>query len=403
LSTLEFEVVGPVGGAPLETPAAHEVAAESIVPTRTFSDSVKERLAALRAGPPAKTAPPAAEEKPAEKPADPPPEPAAAAPVEGAVVEEPADPDLPAEAVVETAPAEAAKPADPPPEVAAKLTELEGMTARQREVIARLEAEVAAAKKAPPAAPPRKGAVDYTRSPLDAVRAFVASELDMDPDSDEAKKEMEALYLDLTSAVANVTPDPAHRAERISALTRREWDRQKKREAGETPKAEAVVEPPPVDKAAVAEQVRSKFAPIADKHPHLTALAKQLHDKPVEDVLWDVIETAIKRGEFSASESDDVLVAKAAEKAETYYKGRWAELQKAIPSTATPGAPTQGTPAAAPVTKTERQGQGRNISNADASAAPNRTPPSQPKDEKPPTFANDAERRRWATRHLRSE
>jgi hypothetical protein len=78
----------------------------------------------------------------------------------------------------------------------------------------------------------------------------------------------------------------------------------------------------------------------------------------------------------------------------------------AITSTAPPGvkpAPKQDDkPAAVPSKTTQRQGNGRSLSNADASVAPAQTPPSQPKDG-PPTFKSDAERRQWATRHLRGE
>jgi hypothetical protein len=406
LSTIEIELVGPTGAAqPGSAPAIAAPIAVDAAPIKppTMSDAIRERIAALQSGAPPKPAEPApAEQKAAE----------AAAPAEPEMAEDiPADAgDAPEVAEPEAKP----EPVAAAPEWEAERTELQGVTQRQRDIIAKLESDLAEAKKGNEAsASTRAKRIEeaeemYVREPTKAIRAFVASALGLDPDSDDFKNEMLDVFVDLTTEISGATPDPAHQAKRVSALTRREWDlKDKRRAAGDKTQAGKVAPSEQSDPNRTAVTiVQEHFKPIATKYPHLTALAPELDRKTVEQVLWEVIDKGIARGDFDKNWHDDVLIAKAAELAETHYKGRHTKIQAAIPSTATPGVkpatkqPDQ--PAAVPSKTSQRQGNGRSLSNADASVAPAQTPPPQVK-EGPPVFKTDAERQRWATRHLRGE
>lgn len=404
---IEVEYTSPTAGtgaADAASRPAVEVVIESAPKAPSMPDAIRERIAALQRGPAPKADPPAATPPPADKPPEAEAKPDDAAPVEA---DEDAQADEP----------EGDKPTDAPPPAApeweAERAELQGVRERQREIIAKLEADLAETRKAMEStSSARAKRIDeaeesYVRSPVAAVKQYIAAALGVEPDSEEHKKEILDLFVDLTEEISGATQDPAHQAKRVSALTRREWDlKEKRRAAGENkqPETSPLSEQEARFKAAL-PVISEGFKPIAEKHPHLAKLSQQLDRRPVESVLWEVIETGWKTGDFPRDMKDDVLVAKAAELAEQHYKRRWTELQSAFPSTATPGVPPakqDDKPAAVPGKTSQRQGNGRSLSNADASVAPSQTPPPQTTD-KPPPFKSDAERMRWATRHLRGE
>jgi hypothetical protein len=360
--------------------------------TRSLPDSVRERLAALKAGPPPKSAP-ASAAAPAESPAEP------AKPADGTSTSP----------AVEVVPANDEKTPEPAPEWHAERDELQGVAQRQRDIIARLQSELEAAKKgADETMSARAKRIEeaessYVRDPVAAIRSLVAAANGFEPGSKEHEEELQNLFIDLTSAVTGATQDPAHQAKRVSDLTRREWDRTtKRREQGEKKQAETAAPSEQGNQTETAIPiVKAAFAPIADKYPHLSALAHELDGMPVERVLWDVIEKGLKSGDFKPDEADDALTAKAAKLAEQHYQRRWQKIQSAAPkpSTAQPGvppAPKQAdTPAAEPAKTVERQSNGRGLSNADASVAPSKTP-----QEEQPKKMTDAERKKWALRHF---
>lgn len=363
--------------------------------SRSLPDSVKERLAAMRAGPPPKAAP----------------APVAATTAAPAEEPKPADGTSTSPTVeVVAANDEKAPPApEPVPEWHAERDELQGVAQRQRDIIARLQSDLEAAKKGSDetlserAKRIEEAESSYVRDPVAAIRALVAAANGFEPGSKEHEEELQNLFIDLTSAVTGATQDPAHQAKRVSDLTRREWDRTtKRREQGDKKQAETAAQREQGNPNETAIPiVKAAFAPIADKHPHLSALAHELDGLPVENVLWDVIEKGLKSGDFRPDEPDDVLTAKAAKLAEQHYQRRWAKIQTAAPkpSTAQPGvppAPKQAdTPAAEPTKTVERQSNGRGLSNADASVAPSKTPEAEQ-----PKKMTDAERKKWALRHF---
>jgi hypothetical protein len=439
MSNIEVQINGPVGSSPSTTvevgrdgqgrfsstsggpPAPQTVEVEPTArPARTMSDATRERIAALNSKPTAAATPTPAEKAPeppadAAEPAEPPAEPDAATDGDVSAAESPDEVEV--ETTTDAPEKPAAAPA--PPEWEAERAELAGVAARQRAIIERMEGEVAATKKASASelSARAKRIEDaeklYLRDPAAAIKAFVASATSLAEDGDDLKAELSDVFIDLTTSLFGVTPDAAHTAKRTSALTRREWDRSKQREVGDKQQAEqpaAGAQEPQYDDEGGRSLVKQSFKSIADKYPHLTALT-EYDGTSVEAVLWDVLKTGLKRGDFDPAEQDDVkLVAQAAKHAEEFYQRRAAKLpeklRKALLSTATPGAPAEKqatTSAAATGETSKRQGNGRSLSNADASVAPAKTPTPVKTETERPKFKTDEERRRWATRHLRVE
>jgi DNA replication initiation complex subunit (GINS family) len=411
LSTIEIEDAGPVGTSALSVDVSSDGAMSSprhatLTPDkakpvvemglghtlgeRQLSDAAKERVAALRNGgsaapPPAKAAPPEPATEPGAEPE------ATVEDVLESAEDAPADeaaPDQPAEAQEATADWEAER------------AELEAVRERQRAIIAKLQSDLDSAKKATPTRDTSDEDELYARSPTKAFRQWVAQRLGKSPDDKEVESEVLDFFIDLTSEVSGAQPDPSHAAKRNSALIRRELDLPKNRRRDETPKT-AESTPSKEEKiAASVPIVKQLFAPIASKYPHL-AVAADLDGAPPEHVLADVIMRGYETGDFDPNDKDEVTIEKAAKKAEQFYQQRLEKIRARIPGTATPGvtATVQKTPAAQPGKPPQRTGTQRSIGNADASVAPAQTPPT--KDEKPPVFKTDAERKHWALRHLR--
>jgi len=377
-----------------------EVTIDNSPKPRTLPDSVRERLAALAAGPPAKVAPP--EPKPDDGVgSSPPSESVKATPANENEAPEPEK----VEPEVAAAPAE----------WEAERDEMRGIHQRQREIIGKLQTELETAKKAAPTGARTLDLDDlesrYYRDPSAALYHVIGALMDKEADSDDVKKEMEQAFIDLTSRVIDAPMDPAHQAKRVSDLTRREWDRTtKRREAGEKKQAEAVTPNEPGDplKQAV-EFIAAPFKSIADKFPHLMEFAQEFDRTDPQEIVADLLLKGLKSGDFSADEDTAKAVERAAKLADQHYKRRLeaieAKAAKRKPSTASPGVPAtkQDPPAAQPAKTVERQSNGRGLSNADASVAPSKTPSETPQTEQPRKFRTDAERRHWATRHLRGE
>ena len=400
---IEFEPIGPIYGTP-STPApakndpdkpSPEIAVGGAKPERSLPDSVKERLAALRDGPPPKVA---NDPKPADGVSTSPPK---------AEEAEPANEN--------EAPTSEEKP-PAPAEWETERDELRAVLQRQRDIIAKHEADLEAARKQSNETESARykrleeAENTYVRNPVAAIKAQLAAVLGVEPDSEDVKRELADLYIDLTSELTGASLDPAHQAKRTSDLTRREWDRTtKRREAGEKKQAEAVTPNEPGDplKQAV-EFIAAPFKSIADKFPHLMDFAQEFDRTDPAEVVADILLKGLKRGDFSSDDDTDKAVERAAKLADDHYKRRFEAIQgkaaKRKPSTATPGvtATKQDTPAAEPTKTVERQGSGRGLSNADASVAPSKTPSTTTQD-KPPKFKTDKERAAWATRRLRPD
>src|SRR5688572_4706937 len=322
--------------------------------------------------------------------------------------EEPVDP-----TAVAAKPAEKAK-ADPPSDVEERLKELEGVTERQRAALERYEAQLAEARKGSEEALAKRAALveaaeqEYLSDPIKALYKYVAASLGHDdPDHEDVKKEVNDLWLDLTSHAGGVTQDPAHLAKRQSDRTRREWEREKKGRAASGKKdAEAAAQREQEQKVqGIIGEIDKVVSPQAEKYPHLVALAPLLEGKTPGQVIYQLVAEGIKRGDFKADEADEVLIAKAAKAAETYYTKRADPIRAAVTkttSTAKPAAVEKTAPAAQVEREKPRTSKEARVTNADASVAPATPPAKQPAPKTIP-LGDDEKRKRHALRHLRPQ
>jgi uncharacterized coiled-coil protein SlyX len=414
------EVSSPSGAAP--TPAARSAKAKAeptgplaFVPDthsvqgggRALKDSTREKISAILKAHAEDSAPPEDEEEPSESP-----EVESVADAAGESAEEPDDEVIDAAATPST-PAAKAKVA-PPSEFEERLKELEGVTERQRAALERYEAQLAEARKSTDEALEKRAALveqaeqEYLSDPIKALYKYVAASLGHDdPDHEDVKKEVTDLWLDLTSHSGGVTQDPAHLAKRQSDRTRREWEREKKGRAASGKKdAETAAQREREQQVnSIIGDIDGRLKTDAEKYPHLTALAPLLEGRTPGQVIYDLVAQGIKRGDFKADEPDDVLIAKAAKAAETYYTKRADPIRAAITkptSTAKPAAVEKTAPAAQVEREKPRTSKEARVTNADASVAP-ATPPAQKPAPKAIPLSDDEKRRKHALRHLRAQ
>lgn len=413
------EVSSPSGAAP--TPAARSAKAKS-EPTgplafaadthsvqgggRALKDSTREKIVAiLKAQDEGREVPVDDEEAPAEDA----PEVESVADAAGEPAEDPDDEVVDA-AATPSRPA-AAKVA-PPSDIEERLKELEGVTERQRAALERYEAQLAAARKGADETSAQRTAQleqaenEYLADPIAAVHKMVAAVLGHDdPNHEDVKKEVQDLFLDLTSHVSGVTQDVAHQSKRQSDRTRREWEREKKsRAAGQKKDADSAAQREREQQVdGIVGEIDGRIKTDAERYPHLTALAPLLDGKSAGRVIWDVVERGIARGDFKADEQDDVLIAKAAKLAEQHYTKRADPLRAAITKPTSTAKPT-ATPAVAPAAQVEREkprtSREARVTNADASVAP-ATPPAQKPAPKAIPLQDDEKRKKHALRFLR--
>jgi hypothetical protein len=384
-----------------------DVADDAPISGRVLPQSVRDRFAAISAA--------RATEAPTDDDPDAPPGEVVEAvdATDGAAAELVVDPDAPpGEAKPVVAKVEAAPAADDP------VAKLQAEISKREAANRALYEEFETFKKTPrEVAPADKLLQEAAKSYLDdetaALRKFIAAGLGVaDPNAPEVEAEMRDLYSDWTAKELGVTPDTAHQAKRDAARTRRQWEREKRERKAQEQSSSAQ---PAQDEQAKAEKdaadnfITPTLASKSADFPYLTSLAQELHGITPGLLVAKVIRREIKTGRLDPNQSDEALVTAAAKLVETDYQALVEKINKAKPpslssppSTAQPnGKPSAAASSARPDT---RQSHGaRTLTAADASVAPATPPASKPakKDDKPPQFKSDEERRKWALRHLR--
>lgn len=346
-------------------------------------------------------APASEPEKPADKPAE---APAGDKPAEGEPAKEPAAaaPEKPVE--------KPAEPAAPDPKLTA---EIERLQAHNRKLVSELEARSGA-----PALDDRLKALDEIErsiipDPIGSMEKLFALAIGAKDHTDpRVQKFMSGVYGDWTERELKVPMDRAARAEFGTERNRLLIERDRKeRAAGETTAAE---------KAKAAERERSVRETVTtldrqlteakhgEKFPHL--MNSELFDGITPGQrLFTAIAQGIAAGDWEKVPSDDKLVEHYSAKLNKELEARDQKLRayytpKPTTSTATPtpaSEPSKDKAADAPA-KADQAGV-RTITNASASVAPPKppvaaAPATAAKDDKPPSFRNEAERRLWLAR-----
>lgn len=338
-----------------------------------------------------------------EKPADE--APAGGKPAEGEPAKEPAaEPEKPAEKAPE--PVAAA----PDPKL---MAEIDRLQAHNRKLVSELEARSGA-----PALDDRHKELDAIEriaieNPIGALERLFTLAIGAKESKDPAvQRFLSGVYGDWTERELKVPMDKAARAEFGTERNKHLIDRDRReRAAGETSAAE---------KAKAADRERSVRETVTtldrqlteakhgEKFPHL------MNPGPFDDIspgqrLFTAIAQGIAAGDWDKVPGDDKLVEHYSAKLNEELKARDHKLRahyapKPATSTATPtpaSEPSKDKAADAPA-KADQAGV-RTITNASASVAPPKppvaaAPATTGKDEKPPTFRNEAERRLWLAR-----
>lgn len=302
-------------------------------------------------------------------------------------------------APVATPPAPEVKPA-----VEDHAAAIERLSTKNREIVAELEKlKSGGPKRAEPDA--RAKSLDeiermFGDNPVAAIRKLAALHHNVaDPASKDVDAEMSGIYQDLTERELNVPLDPATKAQRESARTRKLLEREQRERRAEQ---EAASKPPPEDPEAkmfadhstiIGTHLSSKQPDgkaVADAYPLTMKFAERLHGNKPSDLILRAIRSGFATGEFDPKATDDALITQAAKKLEAHYQALADSFVEARqPSTAPP------TTADATAPKVEAQPQAsRTITNASASVAP-ATPPAKPEPAATkPKYRNEAERRK---------
>lgn len=322
------------------------------------------------------------------------------------------DPSTPAPAAApaagtEAKPAEAAPAPNPADEYKAVN---ERLTARNRDLVARLEALEKPQPKREMSE--REKALDeserlYLEKPREALRLYLATAIAVaDPSSPEVDAELRGLYQDLTEEELGVAPSESAKAKRESERTRRMWEREKRERAAEKA-AEATAAPQAQNSAEAQNAIGfighhlstkgADGAAPADKFPLLSEVAQDLDGEPPEVLIFREIGRAIAAGEADEKTPGDQLIAAAAARLESKYQALAAKLAgKAKSSTSTAPPVVQPTSVTASPTEGANHSHGvRSITQASASVAPATPPASKPEAPKePPKYRNENERRK---------
>jgi len=309
-------------------------------------------------------------------------------------------------------PAKAAEEAKPDP-VAEHRAVNDRLLAKNRELLAKVEAfEKAPAKREQSA---REKALTeaetlYLDKPNIALRRFIATAIGVDdPNSAEVTKEMTGLYQDLTELELGVPASEVAKTNREAVRIRHALERQKREAAEDAARAKPA--PAPDNSEAeqatrfIAEHLATKDAEgkaPADAFPLLSAVAADIDGASAESLIFAEIGRAINAGELDANTPNDKLIAAAAAKLETRYQVLADKFGKARPSAAAPTS-QQTIAKASPSTGADRSHGVRSITNASASVAPATPPAKQPATpaEKPKYASEDARRRAIIAKHLR--
>lgn len=302
-------------------------------------------------------------------------------------------------APVATPPAPEVKPA-----VEDHAAAIERLSTKNREIVAEMEKlKSGGSKRAEPDA--RAKSLDeiermFGDNPVAAIRKLAALHHNVaDPASKDIDAEMSGIYQDLTERELNVPLDPATKAQRESARTRKLLEREQRERRAEQ---EAASKPAPEDPEAkmfadhstiIGTHLSSKQPDgktVADAYPLTMKFAERLHGNKPSDLILRAIRSGFATGELDPKANDDVLITQAAKKLEAHYQALADSFVEARqPSTAPP------TTADATAPKVEAQPQAsRTITNASASVAP-ATPPAKPEPAATkPKYRNEAERRK---------
>lgn len=283
-----------------------------------------------------------------------------------------------------------------PDPAAALAEERDRLLARNREMVAELEA----ARKAPKAKRTERETAliaaeskYYDEGTIPALRQFLSVVTGAPPDSKEVDAELAGLYTDLTARELGVGLDPNQQALRDNARTRLllARDKREKAEAGKTDpddSAEVVnYEEGTKHVTALLSTKTQNGASLKDEYPTLMALAEDFDGYAPSEVVARTIRHEIMTGTLDPKVHSDVdMVRHAASKIEKYYASRAAALRAKLtpskkPDTTTPSG--KKPKVAVEASNAQRQSTGApTITNATASRAPAKNP--KP-DQKAPT------------------
>lgn len=305
--------------------------------------------------------------------------------------------------------ADPAKPAEQPP-VGAVVPAPEGNAERDRLFAANQKLIAEAAERKPPETKPDRVEayrdLYFAKGAPAAFRQFLADVLEHEPDHADVQSELADATMDLTSDLHKVPLDPAQKASRDVAQTRRILDRDKKARKAESDAAtkgeQAKAETAKAQEAAAfignrLSQARpgsdGKPSPtLREQFPIASGLAQEFTGKPLEALILETYPALMKAGilDEKRSSDDDYLIAETAKYLDARFSTRYQALADAFgkakpvspPSTAKPEpAPTPDATASARKDLPQSHG-GRTLTTADSSAAPATLPsttPDQPK------------------------
>lgn len=177
--------------------------------------------------------------------------------------------------------------------------------------------------------------------PIAAYRQFIAVVLNAEPDSKEVDAEVAGFYTELTAKELGVPLDSSHQAIREAARARLALARDKRERKAET---DAKAKPAVQDAADISPDVVTFIgtrmstkaegkSSIADEHPMLVALAKDLDGMEPAELLARAIKRDLNTGTLDPTLDNDTMIRITAKKIESYYDGLLAKAAKAKPPT----------------------------------------------------------------------
>lgn len=248
----------------------------------------------------------------------------------------------------------------------------------------------------------------YLDDPVKAYRQFVATVLNVKPDSKEVDEELSGFYTDLTAKELQVPLEAAHKATREAARTKQQLARDKRERLAES---EANKNPSNQDTDSQKETQASQFITrmfndkqeLREKYPLTMQLSEQLDNLKPEVLIWKVIERDSKAGVIKVTDNDVDTVEQALKLIEAHYESVVETVSKAKTKKADTTKQAETKSNANDSKEKTRQGQGTHtITNANASRAPS-VPPVKKQPEQQaerPKFKSKKEAQDWALRHI---
>lgn len=270
-----------------------------------------------------------------------------------------------------------------------KPAEIKAELDRYAEANRRLVAEMETGRKQPAA----DDDSDYIDNSVGAVRRLIAKQLGIaDPQHADVTAELNALTLDLNSAMLGAPLEVAHQAARDAAKARQALARDKRTRTAQGDSSSASEEAATKQATAFIGNRLSatRSAPdgkalpsLREQFPLAAAMAGRHGSPPLEAQIYEIYRRELATGRFDPQRlnDDDYLIAEAGKLLESQYQDLAETLGKArTPSTATPPPAPAPAPAAAPsASDGPPQGHGGRtaLTAADSSQAPP-TPPTPP-------------------------